>query len=90
MGNIDESGQTGPYAAVMADYRLLTARPPAEAVILVGALQSEGLRVLAERNGLGAVYGLTSGGFGTGVLVHVDDFERARELVVAMEAPHDR
>lgn len=74
-----------PLRCGVAEYRLLTARPPAEALIIVGALQAEGLRVRAERNGLGAVYGLTSGGFGTRVLVHVDDFAQAQELVSAIE-----
>ena len=74
----------------MANYRLLTARPPAEALIIAGALGAEGLRVRAERNGLGAVYGLTSGGFGTQVLVHVDDYAAAAELITTIEEASHR
>lgn len=74
----------------MTQYRFLTARPPAEAVIILGALQAEGLDARGERNGLGAVYGLTSGGFGTRILVHEQDYETAVLLLSEIEQAPNR
>jgi hypothetical protein len=62
-------------------YRFLTARPAPQAHVVLGALRAEGLRVELARDGLGAIYGLTSGPFATRLLVHPDDYDRARALI---------
>lgn len=69
----------------MAAFRVLTARPAAEAHVLLGALRAEGLLAHLERDGLGAVYGLTSGAFATRVLVAADDYDDAEALLREIE-----
>ncbi len=75
------------YRGVMAAYRLLTTRPAAEAHVVLGALHAEGLRARLQRDSFGTVYGLTSGPFATRILVHPDDYDAARALLAASEAP---
>lgn len=70
----------------MTAYRLLTTLPAAHAWVLLGALQAEGVRARLERDGLGTIYGLTSGPFATRVLVAADDHEQARRLLEDVEA----
>lgn len=69
---------TGRSLGYMASYRLLTTRPAAEAHVLLGALRAEGLDAQLERDGLGAIYGLTSGAFATRVLIAMRRFRRGR------------
>ncbi len=69
----------------MSEYRLLTAAPAAQAHVLVGALRTEGIEARLERDGLGAVYGLTFGAHATRVLVRSDDYEAALSLLRASE-----
>ena len=66
-------------------YRLLTVRPAAEAHVLLGALQSEGIAARLERDSLGTVYGLTVGAFGTRVMVATADYEAAVALIADVE-----
>ena len=65
----------------MTDYRLLTVCPAAEAHVVLGALQTEGLDARLERDGLGAVYGLTHGAFGTRIMVAAADYDAAVMLL---------
>lgn len=67
--------------------RFLTARPAAEAYVVLGALRAEGLRVRLERDGLGSVYGLTSGQFATRIMVADEDYDAARQLLAEVEQP---
>lgn len=66
---------------------VLTALPHTIAVLLCGALQAEGLRAQLERDALGVVYGLSTGGHATRVLVHPDDARNAHRLVAELETP---
>lgn len=75
----------GTYAGAVTDYRLLTVRPAAEAHVVLGALQTEGIDARLERDGLGAVYGLTHGAFGTRILVPAPDYEAAVALLGSAE-----
>ncbi len=84
--DIEQEPLTQRYPAKVTDYRLLTSRPTAEAHVVAGALQAEGLRVRLERDGLGAIYGLTRGVFATRLLVHVDDHEAAVALLREIES----
>jgi hypothetical protein len=65
---------------------VLTARPHTIAVLLRGALRAEGLRAELERDALGVVYGLDTGGHATRVLVHPQDARRAHEILAELEA----
>ena len=65
----------------MGEWRVLTAKPGPEAHVLLGALLAEGLRARLQRDGLGAVYGLTRGPFATRVLVAEEDFAAAAVLL---------
>lgn len=69
----------------MAQYRVLTVRPATQADVLVGALRTEGIEARLERDGFGAVYGLTHGAFATRVLVAADQYDKALALVNAVE-----
>jgi hypothetical protein len=51
----------------------------------VGALRAEGLDVKLERNGFGAVYGLTSGPFATRVVVAEEDYVAAKQFLDGVE-----
>lgn len=66
---------------------VLTALPHTIAVLLCGALQAEGLRAELERDALGVVYGLNSGGHATRVLVHPDDARDAHRMLIELETP---
>ena len=68
-------------------YVLLTSRPAAEAPILLGALQAEGFDARLERNGFGAVYGLTAGQFASRIYVAEGDLASAQALLEEMEGP---
>lgn len=70
-----------------AEWQVLTALPHTIAVLLCGALRAEGLRAELERDALGVVYGLNSGGHATRVLVHPDDARPAFELLAELETP---
>lgn len=74
----------------MVSYRLLTARPAAEAHLLVGALHAEGLVAHLERDGLGAIYGLTAGAFATRVMVLTTDYQQAASLLREVERAEHR
>ncbi len=65
----------------MVGYRLLTSRSTADAHLLVGALQCEGIDARLQRDGLGAVYGLTFGAFATHVFVPVAQYDVAVVLL---------
>jgi hypothetical protein len=67
------------------ELQVLTVLPHMAAVLLCGALRAEGVRAELERDVLGAVYGLDSGGHATRVLVRPDDVERARAIVAALD-----
>lgn len=71
----------------MVTYRVLTSRPAAEAQVLLGALRAEGLNAHLERDGLGAIYGLTSGAFATRVLIAAGDYDEASALLRDIERP---
>lgn len=70
-----------------ADWQVLTALPHTSAVLLRGALRAEGVRAELDRDALGVVYALSSGGHATRVLVHPDDARRARDVLIALETP---
>jgi len=67
------------------DWVLLTTRSPVDAQLLAGALTTEGLRVRVERNALSTVYGHNT--FAARVLVHPDDVDAARALLMELDAP---
>jgi hypothetical protein len=54
-------------------------------VLLRGALQAEGVRTELDRDGLGAVYGLDTGGHATRVLVRPADADRARRVLAELD-----
>jgi hypothetical protein len=70
-----------------ADWQVLTVVDHTTAVLVRGALQAEGLRAELDRDALGAVYGLSTGGHATRVVVPVDEADRARAVLAALDAP---
>ncbi|MGH8908241.1 MAG: putative signal transducing protein [Egibacteraceae bacterium] len=69
----------------MTAYRQLTALPSAPAQILKGALETEGIAVVLQRESLGSIYGLDGGAWATRVLVDADCIDRARTLLDEFE-----
>jgi len=67
------------------DWHVVTVLPHMAAVLLRGALQAEGVRAELDRDALGAVYGLDSGGHATRVLVRPADADRARGVLAELE-----
>lgn len=67
------------------DWHVVTVLPHMAAVLLRGALQAEGVRAELDRDALGAVYGLDSGGHATRVLVRPADAARARGVLADLE-----
>lgn len=68
------------------DMRVLTALPHTAAILLCGALRSEGVAADLHRDGLAVVYGLDGGGHATQVLVPERDIERAAALLRDLDA----
>jgi hypothetical protein len=66
-------------------YQQLTALPSAPAQLLKGALETEGIAVILERESFGCVYGLDGGAWATRVLVDADCIDRARTLLDEFE-----
>jgi hypothetical protein len=64
---------------------LLTARPLVQAQLLAGALESEGIAVRMQRNGLGAIYGMNTGAFPSRLYVAPGDLRRAQDLLAELE-----
>lgn len=69
----------------MDGYRVLTRRAAAEAHVLAGALRAEGFEVRLDRDGLGAIYGLTTGQFASRLLVAVEQYAAARDWLRAVD-----
>jgi hypothetical protein len=69
----------------MTAYRQLTALPSAPAHLLKGALETEGIHVVLERESFGSIYGLDSGAWATRVLVDEASIDRARTLLDEFE-----
>lgn len=69
------------------DWRVITVLPHMAAVLLRGALQAEGVRTELDRDALGAVYGLDTGGHATRVLVRPADVDRARQVLAELDRP---
>lgn len=69
------------------DWQVLTVVDHTTAVLVRGALQAEGLRAELDRDALGAVYGLSTGGHATRVVVPADEADEARALLDALDAP---
>ena len=65
---------------------MLTALPHTSAVLLQGALRTEGIAAELERDGLAAVYGLDGGGLATRVVVPADDAKRALRILSDLES----
>lgn len=70
-----------------SDLRVLTALPHTAAILLVGALRSEGIAARLRRDGLAVVYGFDGGGHATQVLVARHDIERATQLLRDLDTP---
>ena len=70
-----------------SDLHVLTALPHTTAILLVGALRSEGIAAYVQRDGLAVVYGFDGGGHATQVLVGRGDVERATQLLRDLDAP---
>lgn len=68
-----------------SDWVEVARRPTVLARLVAGALAAEGLEVHLDRDGLGAVYGLSTGAHATRVLVRAADLERARALLRELE-----
>jgi hypothetical protein len=68
------------------EWRVLTALPHTSAVLLQGALRTEGIAAELERDGLAAVYGLDGGGLATRVVVPADDAKRALRILSDLES----
>lgn len=66
-------------------WTVLTALPHTAAVLLHGALTTEGITARLDREALSGIYGLDSGGFATRVLVSDTDIGRARSVVAELE-----
>jgi hypothetical protein len=67
-------------------WAVLTVRPHTAAVLLRGALRTEGVDARLDRDGLAQVYGLDSGLHATRVLVPATEFERARSVLASLDA----
>ena len=67
------------------EWVLLTARPLVQGQLLAGALEAEGIVVLIQRNGLGAIYGINTGAFPARLLVRPADLARARALLADLD-----
>lgn len=67
------------------EWHVVTVLPHMAAVLLRGALQAEGVQTRLDRDALGAVYGLDTGGHATRVLVRPVDAARARRVLVDLE-----
>lgn len=70
-----------------AGWHVVVAADHTTAVLVRGALRAEGLRAELDRDGLGAVYGLSTGGHATRVLVPDAEAPRARAVLDALDAP---
>lgn len=71
-----------------ADRVVVTVLPHMAAVLARGALRAEGVDAQLDRDALGTVYGLDSGGHATRVTVPAADAARARAVLSDLEAPH--
>jgi hypothetical protein len=67
------------------DWHVVTVLPHVTAVLLRGALLAEGVRTELDRDALGAVYGLDTGGHATRVLVRPADLDRARRVLAELD-----
>lgn len=67
------------------EWHVVTVLPHMAAVLLRGALQAEGVSARLDRDALGAVYGLDTGGHATRVLVRPADADRARRVLTDLE-----
>ena len=76
----------GVTAMSATDLHVLTALPHTTAILLQGALRTEGIAAELERDGLAAVYGLDGGGFSTRVKVPGHEIERARQVLSDLDA----
>jgi hypothetical protein len=70
---------------VTDDWHVVTVLPHMAAVLLRGALQAEGVSARLDRDALGAVYDLDTGGHATRVLVRPADAGRARRVLTDLE-----
>jgi hypothetical protein len=68
------------------DLHVLTALPHTSAILLQGALRSEGIAAELERDGLAVVYGLDGGGFSTQVMVPGHEMRRAQQVLSDLDA----
>jgi len=68
------------------EWRVLTALPHTSAVLLQGALRTEGIPAELHRDGLAVVYGLDGGGLATRVVVPAGDASRARLILSDLES----
>lgn len=68
-------------------WQVLTVLDHTTAVLVRGALQAEGVRAELDRDALGAVYGLSTGGHGTRVVVPPHQAAEARAVLAALDAP---
>lgn len=68
------------------DWHVITVLPHMTAVLLRGALLAEGVRTELDRDALGAVYGLDTGGHATRVLVRSADLARARRVLAELDS----
>lgn len=69
-----------------SDLHVLTALPHTTAILLQGALRTEGIAAELERDGLAVVYGLDGGGFATQVMVPDHEVERAKQVLSDLDA----
>jgi hypothetical protein len=68
------------------DLRVLTALPHTAAILLQGALRTEGIAAELARDGLAVVYGFDGGGFSTQVMVPGHEVERARQVLSELDS----
>lgn len=69
------------------DWQVLTVLDHTTAVLVRGALRAEGVRAELDRDALGVVYGLDTGGHATRVIVPGDQVAEARAVLAALDAP---
>lgn len=69
----------------MPEFVVVTAVPHITAAIVKGALEAEGITVVLQRDGFGAIYGLDRGRHATEVRVPADQAEQARALLSEIE-----
>ena len=74
-----------PYRGEVVDLRLLTARPDPVAQLLRGALESEGIDVVVQRDAIASVYGLSTGSHATRLLVPSDQLDAARRILADLD-----